>query len=495
MIVKRSLVLVALLAATAAAQPLVAGPPSKTLERAIKLYDKADYFSASIELQKVLDGETGDDAANQQRADFFMGKTLVKMHFEFAGLAYFAKIVQEGLAHTYYTATHKWLVSIFDLPGGESQVGLLRSMAPAVLVDPSLDGEVRSGLRYFAGVDAMHARDVQAATAWFAAIPRDSAWSPRAHLMLASLPGSDVAPALAEAARDPALARDIVFQLATRSDDARATKLLEGMVATSPHAALERSRRAVVARRRWPTTIGADVANALAIGTACAKGETADGREAMAIAAAELRTVATKLENYDDNLEAYEYITKVRRLALDHPARGALHVLLSDRVTRERTDFVAELQGELARTESSDRAWQTTQIAAEVQQELLVQLAVAMADLGKHYRDRLGGSSEDIAQLADVLARRDRADDPLPLGPRAERGLVVSVELCRAALGGAGRLTQVAVATTPVTSPVGGPPAQGKGCGGCATSSPASAVVLLVVVVGLARPRRARRAR
>ena len=32
------------------------GPPSKTLERAIKLYDKKDFFSASIELKKVLDG-------------------------------------------------------------------------------------------------------------------------------------------------------------------------------------------------------------------------------------------------------------------------------------------------------------------------------------------------------------------------------------------------------------------------------------------------------
>src|SRR6478736_3367805 len=51
-------------------------PPSKTLERAIKLYDKKDFFSASIELKKVLDGESGDDAKNKQRAEFFMGKTL-----------------------------------------------------------------------------------------------------------------------------------------------------------------------------------------------------------------------------------------------------------------------------------------------------------------------------------------------------------------------------------------------------------------------------------
>jgi hypothetical protein len=56
--------------------PVASTPPSKTLERAIKLYDKKDFFSASIELKKVLDGESGDDAKNKQRAEFFMGKTL-----------------------------------------------------------------------------------------------------------------------------------------------------------------------------------------------------------------------------------------------------------------------------------------------------------------------------------------------------------------------------------------------------------------------------------
>src|SRR5205085_11058986 len=86
------------------------GPPSKTLERAIKLYDKKDFFSASIELKKVLDGESGDDAKNKQRAEFFMGKTLFNMGknakppwgFYAASLAYFDKIVQAGDAHTYH---------------------------------------------------------------------------------------------------------------------------------------------------------------------------------------------------------------------------------------------------------------------------------------------------------------------------------------------------------------------------------------------------------
>ncbi len=68
----------------AAGKPLAppdtpAGPPSKTLDRATKLYDSEDYYSASIELNKVVEGQTADDEANRQRAEFFMGKTLFNM--------------------------------------------------------------------------------------------------------------------------------------------------------------------------------------------------------------------------------------------------------------------------------------------------------------------------------------------------------------------------------------------------------------------------------
>src|SRR5688572_21904607 len=62
------------------------GPPSKTLDRARKLYDKKDYYSASIEFFKVIKGESGDSEANRQKAEFFMGKTLYQMKFYAAAL-------------------------------------------------------------------------------------------------------------------------------------------------------------------------------------------------------------------------------------------------------------------------------------------------------------------------------------------------------------------------------------------------------------------------
>src|SRR5690242_15116690 len=127
------------------------GPPSKTLERAIKLYDKKDFFSASIELKKVLDGESGDDAKNKQRAEFFMGKTLYQMGFYAGSLAYFDKIVQAGDQHTYHGATLKWLAALSRvLPETSGILEKIGTYEAQALEDPSLSS-VRDELYFLLG--------------------------------------------------------------------------------------------------------------------------------------------------------------------------------------------------------------------------------------------------------------------------------------------------------------------------------------------------------
>ena len=126
-------------------------PPSKTLERAIKLYDKKDFFSASIELKKVLDGESGDDAKNKQRAEFFMGKTLYQMGFYAGSLAYFDKIVQAGDAHTYHGAALKWLAALSRvLPETSGILEKIGTYDPAKLEDPQL-ASVKDELYFLLG--------------------------------------------------------------------------------------------------------------------------------------------------------------------------------------------------------------------------------------------------------------------------------------------------------------------------------------------------------
>src|SRR5437868_5385684 len=53
-------------AARPSGPPPPAGQASKTLERALKLYDAEDYPMSSIELNKVVEGQSGDDEGNKQ---------------------------------------------------------------------------------------------------------------------------------------------------------------------------------------------------------------------------------------------------------------------------------------------------------------------------------------------------------------------------------------------------------------------------------------------
>src|SRR5688500_840809 len=92
----------------------LATPPSKTLERAIKLYDRQDFTSATIELQKVVGGEAGDTQDDIQRASFFIGKSLFHLGYYVASYGVFDQITQKGPSHRYYTAAIKWYSAIAE---------------------------------------------------------------------------------------------------------------------------------------------------------------------------------------------------------------------------------------------------------------------------------------------------------------------------------------------------------------------------------------------
>src|SRR5689334_2248635 len=88
------------------------GPPSQTFERALALYRKKDFLSASILLKKVVERETGDDECNADRAQFFLGKTLFQLQLYAGSLRSFNDLAARGPAHDYYAPTMKWLSAL-----------------------------------------------------------------------------------------------------------------------------------------------------------------------------------------------------------------------------------------------------------------------------------------------------------------------------------------------------------------------------------------------
>ena len=80
--------------------------------RAQALRRRGLLLDASIELNKVVEGQSGDDEANKQRAEFFMGKTLFNLKYYSASLSYFDRIVAEGPGAPLLPKTLQWLASL-----------------------------------------------------------------------------------------------------------------------------------------------------------------------------------------------------------------------------------------------------------------------------------------------------------------------------------------------------------------------------------------------
>src|SRR4029077_1936454 len=160
----------------------VGDQPSKVLERAFKLYDGTDYFSASIELSKVIEGESGDTEPNKQKAEFWMGKALYNMKFYSASLSYFDRIVQKGPSHAYYNATLKWLASLSRTP--PDSTGILDKIGkynPADLEQPALE-KVRDELYFLLGKYYYQKGNFKEAVELFNTVPNSSEFYVQAKL-------------------------------------------------------------------------------------------------------------------------------------------------------------------------------------------------------------------------------------------------------------------------------------------------------------------------
>lgn len=92
--------------------PPAEGPPSEALANALRLYQQERYMEASVQFQRVVEGETTDAPANVQKAQFFLGKALYHLRFYQSALAIFDEITQQGQGHNYFGQTLQWLAQL-----------------------------------------------------------------------------------------------------------------------------------------------------------------------------------------------------------------------------------------------------------------------------------------------------------------------------------------------------------------------------------------------
>lgn len=422
-------------------------PPSKTLERAIKLYDKKDFFSASIELKKVLDGESGDDAKNKQRAEFFMGKTLYQMGFYAGSLAYFDKIVQAGQNHTYHAATLKWLAALSRvLPETSGILEKIGTYDPSSLNDPSL-ASVKDELLFLLGRHYYRKGgdgDFDKAISLFQQVDRNSNMFIKAKFFegvtyVRKYEGKPAVDAFKEilvigeerpkqySADDIDNYRELaqlqmarVFYSTQQYDTS--IKYFEKLPQDSADWAesLFEASWAYFMKNLNSKALGnihtlsapyfenqfypeAVLLRAVIYFKYClydqAEEAIADFNDKYGPLTKNLQDIVKK---YDDNAEFFAYIQKVRqnKAGLDPVTQRLVMSVLNDKTLLKNFAWVDELDHELKMLQASDKAWQTTQVAAEVLQELTVQQSVAQADAGKVAKDRVDRLARELGSLA-----------------------------------------------------------------------------------------------
>jgi hypothetical protein len=422
-------------------------PPSKTLERAIKLYDKKDFFSASIELKKVLDGESGDDAKNKQRAEFFMGKTLYQMNFYAGSLAYFDRIVQTGDAHTYHGAALKWLAALSRvLPETSGILEKIGTYDEAQLEDPSL-ASVKDELYFLLGRHYYRRGgdgDFEKAIGLFQKVSRQSEFFIKAKFFegVTYVRKYEGRPAV-DAFKEILIIGAEKPKQYDADDIANYNELAQLQMA-----------RVFYSTQQFDTSIkyfekldqnSADWAQSLfeaswayfmktlnskALGnihtlnapyfenqffpeSLLLKGVIYfnyclfdQAEEAIQDYNEKYNPLRKNLEEivakYADNAEFYDYVKKVKdgKAGLDPVTQRLVMSVLNDKTLLKTFAWVDELNNELAMLQKSDKAWQTTQVAAEVLQELTVQQSVAAADAGKVARDRIVRLADELGMLA-----------------------------------------------------------------------------------------------
>lgn len=419
-------------------------PPSKTLERATKLYDKGDFYSASIEFFKVLNGETDDAEANKQRAEFFMGKTLYQMGYYAASLAYFDRIVQAGQAHRYHGATLKWLAALSRvLPETSGILDRIGTYDPSEL-DQDIMKDVRDELLFLLGRHFYRQGNFDQAIELFQQVSRESPFFVRAKYFegvtyVRQYKGRPATDAFKEILvigeeRPKYYSRDEIESFvemanlnmarifySTQQYDT-SIKYYEKLPQESPEwlDSLFEASWAYFMKRNNSKALGnihtlnapyfedeffpeSILVKAVIYYQYCRYDRAL---EAVAEYNAQYGPIRDDLNDllgkYEDNAEFYEYVLKIidGKAGLRDETQRIVVSALSDKTLLKTFQWVEELDKELKTLERADKAWKTTAIASEVLQELTVQKSLAQADAGRLARERIERLRDELSRFA-----------------------------------------------------------------------------------------------
>ncbi len=432
----------------AAAQP--GGPASKTLERGLKLYESDDYPMSSIELNKVIEGQTTDDESNKQRAEFYMGKALFNMKYYSASLSYFDRIVQKGPAHKYYAKTLQWLASLSRfLPESAGVLEKIGKYTRQDLDQPALE-PVRDELYYLLGRYHYSKGNFNDAIGLFSAVPEKSEFYPKAKFFegityvrenkgkeasesfkailrkVKQYPDPDKVPKVLREFEELAnLSLGRVFY--TTRQFQQSIKYFERIPGPDSRGGASPDWLPSLFEASWAYfMVDGDskalgnihsinspyfenefypesyILKAVIYFNRCNYDRSAEAiAEFNAIYPALKKELDEALAKYPDNAQFFDYVIKVKsgEAGLSERVSRAAENALADRTLAKNLDYVTELDRELKALDRADPAWKSTAVAGNILQDLTLQKSLAANEAGNLARQRLQRLAQDIQEL------------------------------------------------------------------------------------------------
>ncbi len=421
-----------------------AGAASKTLERALKLYDTEDYAMSSIELNKVVEGQTKDDEANKQRAEFFMGKALFNMKFYSAALSYFDRIVQKGPEHRYYGKTLQWLASLSRfLPESAGVLEKIGVYTRQDLEQPALE-PVRDELYYLLGRFHYSKGHFKEAIELFSSVPQKSEFFPKAKFFegityVRENKGKDASDSFKAILRkvkeydDPKKVPKVLREFEelanvslgrvfyTTRQWLQSIKYYEKLPQLSPDwlPSLFEASWAYYQMDGDSKALGnvhsvnspffenefypeAYILKAVIYFNRCNFDRSREAIEEFnAIFPSLKKELDGVLAKHPDNAQFYDYVIKVRsgEAGLGRRVQRAAAGALSDRTLVKTIEYVNELDRELQALDKSDPAWKSTAVAGNILQDLTLQKSLAANEAGQLARQRLTRLTREIQEL------------------------------------------------------------------------------------------------
>jgi hypothetical protein len=410
---------------------VVDAAPSATMTRAIQLYARKDYIPATVELTKVVDGETGDPA-EVQRAEFFLAKSMYYLGLYAPSLVLLDRIARTP-NHTYRVAGLKWIVAMSRAIGDDNVLEPIQAYTVAELDDPNL-AEARWTAHYLFGLSQLRHGDFDGARAVLEPIPdgasaHERGLVARGFALLGQHEDANAVAVWAKVGGEPGdVAALATGELALRAGEwdkaVAAFRRVSPTGTLARRAAWEASWSQLRARHiadagddlfapstTDPESLAAmDVPWLLNLEVCAASQPTGDVIAAFRDETSSVLLAVDKLlADHDDNADLFDRVVVPARVGAGFAGPRQLgpylHTLMWSPPIAAAMAWDDELRHELETLASSDRAWQTTKVASDVLQELTVMKSVTDANAGKLARDRLVRVRHELTQLLHSPAK------------------------------------------------------------------------------------------